>query len=108
MSRLITKKRRRGCTSSTSDQRIEVSSDRYLAMSSTVASPTPHHCATTDAQAMPTIPRSSPKAKARLHARWIRLTVTAVIIGKRAFCMPVNQPLNPKRRMPAGTAQMRV
>ena len=57
---------------------------------------------------MPTMPRSSPKANQRLHSMWTMLTVTAVHMGITAFCMPVNQPLKPKSRMPAGTAQMRV
>ena len=56
---------------------------------------------------MPTMPIFMPKANQRLHPTWTMLTVTAVHIGIRAFCMPVYQPLKPKSMMPAGTAQMR-
>ena len=56
---------------------------------------------------MPTMPISMPKANHRLQRLWMTFTVTAVHMGKRAFCMPVYQPLKPKSRMPAGTAQMR-
>ena len=56
---------------------------------------------------MPTIPMSSPKANHRLNRMWMTFTVNAVNIGIMAFCIPVNQPLKPKSRMPAGTAQMR-
>ena len=56
---------------------------------------------------MPTIPMSSPNANQRLHSTWTMLTVMAVNIGISAFCIPVNQPLKPNSRIPAGTAQMR-
>ena len=50
---------------------------------------------------------SMPKANQRLHRTCTTLTEIAVNIGIMAFCIPVNQPLNPKSTMPAGTAQMR-
>ena len=50
---------------------------------------------------MPTIPMSMPKANQRLHSTCTALTEIAVNIGIMAFCIPVNQPLNPNRRMPA-------
>ncbi len=56
---------------------------------------------------MPTIPMSRPKANQRLHTTCMTLTAMAVVMGITAFCIPVNQPLKPKSRMPAGTAQMR-
>ena len=56
---------------------------------------------------MPTMPISIPKANQRLQRMCTMLTVTAVSMGNMVFCIPVNQPLNPKSTMPAGTAQMR-
>ena len=56
---------------------------------------------------MPTMPIFIPKANQRLQRMCTMLTVTAVSMGNMAFCIPVNQPLNPKSTMPAGTAQMR-
>ncbi|MNS55302.1 hypothetical protein D3C72_881310 [compost metagenome] len=52
----------------------------------------PLHSAMTEARAEPTTPQSRPMTNQRLRTMLIRLVVSRIASGARAFCVPRNQP----------------
>ena len=67
-------------------------------MSSSEASPTPHHCATTEAQAMRDDPEVEPEGEGEAAAEVDQVDRHGRDHREEGVRIPVNQPLKPKSR----------